>query len=102
MSTGEATAQRAPPAEREREEFSAQTGSNEVLAEQVRLLPDNAPLSQLVALINSGILAFVQWSQVQHIAVAVWLLCIGAVSLARWSQAYAFRRARPADWSIGR
>ena len=102
MSTGEATAQSTPLSGRDAAELSARAGSGEVLAEQVRLLHDNVPLSQLVALINSGILAFVQWTQVQHITLALWLLCIGAVSLARLSQAYAFQRARPSDEAIGR
>jgi diguanylate cyclase (GGDEF)-like protein len=102
MPTGEAAAQGAPLAGRDTRELGAQAGNNEVGAEQVRLLHDNAPLSQLVALINSGILAFVQWSQVQHVTVALWLLCIGTVSLARLSQSYAFQRARPAGCAIGR
>jgi diguanylate cyclase (GGDEF)-like protein/PAS domain S-box-containing protein len=102
MPTGEAIAQGTPPAARDAGEISAQTGGSEVLGEQVRLLHDNAPLSQLVALINSGILAFVQWSQVQHITLALWLLGIGVVSLARLSQSYAFRRARPEGATIGR
>ena len=37
-----------------------------VLIGQVRLLHDNALLSQLVALINSGILAYVLWPEVEH------------------------------------
>jgi diguanylate cyclase (GGDEF)-like protein len=102
MPTQEVTATGVPLTERDTDQFRAQAGSNEVLAQQVRLLHDNAPLSQLVALINSGILAFVQWSQVRHITVAVWLLCVGAVSLARLSQSYAFQRARPAACAIGR
>ena len=71
-------------------------GGNQVLAEQTRLLHANAPLSQLVALINAAILAFVQWAQTPHFTIAAWLVCMGAVSLVRLWQAYAFRRALPA------
>jgi PAS domain-containing protein len=39
---------------------------------------------------------------VQHITLALWLLGIGVVSLARLSQSYAFRRARPEGATIGR
>ena len=42
---------------------AAAADGNQVLAEQTRLLHANAPLSQLVALINAAILAFVQWAQ---------------------------------------
>ena len=99
MPTGEVIA--VPPAGSDAEEFRAHGGGDEVLAKQVYLLYDNALLTQCVALINSAILAFVQWSQVEHVAVAVWLLCIGTVSLARLSQAFAFQRAQPAHSAIG-
>jgi len=101
MPTGEVTAPNIPPARHDTEQFRAQGGSDEVLTEQVRLLYDNALLSQFVALINSAILVFVQWSQVEHVTVVVWLLCIGLVSLARFSQAHAFQRARPSHAEIG-
>ena len=75
---------------------AAGVGGNQILAEQTRLLHANAPLSQLVALINAAILAFVQWSQTPPLTLGAWLVCMGAVSLARLWQAYAFRRAQPA------
>jgi diguanylate cyclase (GGDEF)-like protein/PAS domain S-box-containing protein len=99
MPTGQATA--VSQATRDTEQLGAQGGDDEILAEQVRLLYDNALLTQLVAMLNSAILAFVQWSQVDHATVVAWLLGIATVSLARLSQAYAFRRARPSHRTIG-
>src|SRR5262245_57117325 len=76
--------------------LAAPANGNQVLAEQTRLLHANAPLSQLVALINAAILAFVQWAQTPHFTIGLWLVCMGAVSIARLWQAYTFRRAQPA------
>jgi diguanylate cyclase (GGDEF)-like protein len=99
MPTGEVIA--VPPAGRDAQGFRAQDCGDEVLTKQVYLLYDNALLTQCIALINSAILAFVQWAQVEHVTVAVWSLCIGTVSLARISQAFAFQRARPSHQAIG-
>lgn len=101
MPTGEVTASNIAPARSDTEQFQAQGDGDEILTEQVRLLYDNALLTQFIALINSAILAFVQWSQVEHVTVMAWLLCIGLVSLARFSQAHAFLRARPSHAEIG-
>ena len=72
MPTGEVIA--VSRATQDAEESRTQAGGDEVLAKQVYLLYDNALLTQCVALINSAILAFVQWSQVEHVAVTVWLV----------------------------
>jgi len=98
MPTGEATT--APPAGRHTEQFFTQEDGDQILTEQVRLLYDNALLTQLVALINSAILAFVQWTQVEHVTVGAWLLGVATVSLARLSQAYGFQRAHPSHRTI--
>ncbi len=64
-----------------------------VLIGQVRLLHENALLSQLVALINSSILAYVLWPEVEQGRVLAWLGCMVAVSLLRLGEARAFARA---------
>jgi hypothetical protein len=74
--------------------------SDTVLIGQVRLLHDNALLSQLVALINSGILAYVLWPEVEHRRILGWLGCMVAVSLLRLGEARAFARARAPERQI--
>jgi diguanylate cyclase (GGDEF)-like protein len=64
-----------------------------VLIGQVRLLHENALLSQLVALINSGILAYVLRPEVEQGRILAWLGCMVAVSLLRLGEARAFARA---------
>src|SRR5262245_22514195 len=64
-----------------------------ILIGQVRLLHDNALLSQLVALINSSILAYVLWPEVEHRRILGWLGCMLAVCLLRLGEAHAFTRA---------
>ena len=71
-----------------------------VLVGQVRLLHDNALLSQLVALINSGILAYVLWPEVEHRRILGWLGCMVAVSLLRLGEARAFAHARAPERQI--
>src|SRR5262249_20285625 len=87
---------------RDSENHASVAEGNQVLAEQTRLLHANAPLSQLVALINAAILAFVQWAETPHFTIGAWLVCMGTVSLTRLWQGYAFRRAQPAPDPIER
>jgi diguanylate cyclase (GGDEF)-like protein len=69
-------------------------------AEQVRLLHENALLSQLVALVNAGILAYVLWPVAEPQNVAAWLACMVGVSLLRLGEARAFARAAPCGASM--
>ncbi len=63
------------------------------LAERVRLLHDNALLSQFVALLNGSILGYVLWNEVEHARVVAWLACLFCVSLLRLGEARAFAAA---------
>ena len=67
--------------------------ASQMLVEQVRLLHDNALLSQLIALFNAGILSYVQWGVVDRPTIVFWLTCMVSVSLLRLGQARAFARA---------
>jgi len=64
--------------------------ANRVLVEQVRLLHDNALLSQFIALFNAGILGYVQWGLVDRATILCWLTCMVTVSLLRLGQSRAF------------
>jgi diguanylate cyclase (GGDEF)-like protein/PAS domain S-box-containing protein len=66
-----------------------------VLAEQIRIVHEYARLSQLIALTNAGILAYVVWPVVEYGAIASWLACMTVVSLLRLAQSTAFARTRP-------
>lgn len=61
-----------------------------VFLEQVKLLYNQAPVSQTVAILNALVLALVQWPVVDHAIVAVWLLTIVIASLARLASAWRF------------
>jgi diguanylate cyclase (GGDEF)-like protein/PAS domain S-box-containing protein len=78
----------------------ADSGPDPILLGQVRLLHDNALLSQLVALINSGILAYVLWPEVDHYRILGWLGCMIAVCLLRLREANAFARPESAQRDI--
>jgi len=71
-------------------------GGDHLLREQVRLLYDHARLSQLVALLNAGILFFVLWPVVAHTSLLAWLGCMVGVCALRLQQSRAFARALPA------
>ena len=66
-----------------------------VEAEQVRLLHENALLSQLVALVNAAILAYVLWPEVDPARIVPWLVCMVGVSALRLAEARAFALAAP-------
>jgi len=67
--------------------------ANRILVEQVRLLHDNALLSQCIALFNAGILSYVQWGRVDRATILCWLTCMVTVSILRLGQSRAFARA---------
>ena len=67
--------------------------ANRILVEQVRLLHDNALLSQCIALFNAGILSYVQWGRIDSATILCWLTCMVTVSLLRLGQSRAFARA---------
>src|SRR6185295_5603547 len=71
--------------------------ANQMLVEQVRLLHDNALLSQFIALFNAAILGYVQWGLVDRATIMCWLTCMVTVSLLRLSQSRAFARATDTD-----
>jgi diguanylate cyclase (GGDEF)-like protein len=64
--------------------------------EQVRLLHQNALLSQLVALVNAGILAYVLWPEADQRNLVAWLFCMVVVSVLRLGEAAAFAHTAPA------
>ena len=84
------------------EEPKAAARTDDLLLEQLRLVHDNSLLSQLVALFNSSLLAYVQWAAVEHSVILVWLLCMTAVSFARLQMAHAFQRTQPGVAAVGR
>ncbi|MBI3936167.1 MAG: hypothetical protein HY323_04260 [Betaproteobacteria bacterium] len=73
-----------------------------VLLERVRLAYGHLPSSQLVALAGAIVLAAVQWSVAEPVAVIVWLACFCAVTAARVGDGVAFRRARPPAGGVSR
>jgi diguanylate cyclase (GGDEF)-like protein/PAS domain S-box-containing protein len=81
---------------------AARARGDEPLLEQVRLVHENSLLTQLVALFNATILAFVEWSVVDHSTILVWLACMTTVTLARLQVAHAFQSARPTAAEVGR
>ena len=85
----------ARPADLTVERRTQDADAREPLVEQVRLLHQYSLLSQLLALINSGILAYVQWSVMSHGVVLAWLAGSIVVSVARLAQAQAFANASP-------
>src|SRR5262245_7566744 len=66
-----------------------------LLREQVRLLYDHALLSQLVALLNAGILVAILWPVVGHARLLTWLACMVVLCGLRLHQSHAFARALP-------
>src|SRR5262245_36230528 len=68
-------------------------GDEHLVREQVRLLYDHARLSQLVALLNAGILVFILWPVVAHTSLLVWLGCMVGVCALRLQQSRAFAGA---------
>jgi diguanylate cyclase (GGDEF)-like protein len=77
-------------------------GTRPLEAEQVRLLHENALLSQLVALVNAAILAYVLWPEAGHGNVLAWLAAMVGVSLLRLAEARGFAQAAPAAAEVGR
>src|SRR5262245_24654790 len=73
-----------------------------LLREQVRLLCGHALLSQLVALLNAGILVCVLWPVVGHTSLVAWLVCMVTLCARRLQQSRAFTRARPAAEQVRR
>jgi diguanylate cyclase (GGDEF)-like protein/PAS domain S-box-containing protein len=76
--------------------------SSELLLGQVRLVHENSLLSQLVVLFNATILAYVEWSVVDHTTILVWLVCMTVVTLGRLQLVYAFQRVQPGAAQIKR
>ena len=91
----EASAPAARPADSTMERRTQDADAREPLVEQVRLLHQYSLLTQLLALINSGILAYVQWSVMSRGVILAWLAGSVVVSLARLAQAHAFAKASP-------
>ena len=78
------------------------TGDDHLLRAQVRLLYDHALLSQLVALLNAGILVCILWPVVGHTGLVAWLGCMMVLCALRLQQSRAFARARPAAQQVRR
>jgi diguanylate cyclase (GGDEF)-like protein/PAS domain S-box-containing protein len=73
-----------------------------LLREQVRLLYDHALLSQLVALLNAGILVYILWPVVGRLGLLAWLACMVTLCLLRLQGSRAFVRAMPAPHQVRR
>jgi diguanylate cyclase (GGDEF)-like protein len=71
-----------------------------VLIGQIHLLHDSVLLSQLVAVVNSSILAYVLWSEVDHGRILVWLTAMLTVCGLRLTEAQAFARIQPTGMRI--
>jgi predicted signal transduction protein with EAL and GGDEF domain len=63
-----------------------------VVVEQVRLLHASLPLTQSVALVNGGLLAFIQSTVIELAVVVAWLACLVLVTLLRLAFGLQFRR----------
>ena len=57
-----------------------------LLREQVRLLYDHALLSQLVAVLNAGILVYILWPVVGRTGLLAWLGCMFTLCALRLHQ----------------
>ena len=73
-----------------------------VVADQIKQLYANLPLSQGIALLNAFILAGVQWSMIDTGVLLAWLLVFCAATFARLGLGYAFRRTSPSSPEIYR
>jgi diguanylate cyclase (GGDEF)-like protein/PAS domain S-box-containing protein len=71
------------------------TCDEHLLRGQVRLLYNHALLSQLVALLNAGILVYILWPVVGRVGLLAWLVCMLALCGLRLHQSRAFARAMP-------
>jgi PAS domain-containing protein len=78
------------------------TRDEHLLREQVRLLYDHALLSQLVAVLNAGILVYILWPVVGRTGLLAWLGCMLALCVLRLHQSRAFARAMPAPQQVRR
>src|SRR5438105_3791792 len=84
------------------EELKTAPRADDLLLEQLRLVHENSLLSQLVALFISSLLAYVQWSVVDHSVILIWLVCMTAVSLGRLQMAHRFQQVQPTALAAGR
>ena len=84
------------------EELKAALRGDDLLLAQLRLVHENSLLSQLVALLVSTLLAYVQWPVVDHSVILVWLACMTAVSLGRLRMACLFHNLQPDVVAAGR
>jgi len=60
-----------------------QTGFMDIRTEQLRIFYSAVPSSLAIILINSVILATVQWNQIDHSVIIGWVIAVNALSLAR-------------------
>ncbi len=84
------------------ERATGATCDDHILREQVRLLYDHALLSQLVALLNAGILVYILWTVVERGRLLGWLACMVAMCVVRLGQSRAFARVMPVPDQVRR
>ena len=73
---------------------SASPTSNEtqqLYAEQVKLLYMYAPIGLIASLVNSAILTFIQWKLISHSVAMTWFACIVLITLLRSVLVYRYR-----------
>jgi signal transduction histidine kinase len=73
-----------------------------VLAEQVKLLYANLPVSQVVALVNGVVLAIVQSSVIEARQVLSWLACLAVATIGRGLLGFRFARSAASVENIAR
>lgn len=67
-----------------------------VRAEQVRVLFQQAPPAQLIAIVASGIVSYVLWDVGNHTRIAIWFAVVTALTAGRIAFAVRFRMRAPA------
>lgn len=74
---------------------AADEQSQQLLAEQIRLLYRNTTLAQIVTLLNGALLAAIQSTALGYLAVIPWFTLLAIVSFSRVALAAAFHHAAP-------
>jgi diguanylate cyclase (GGDEF)-like protein/PAS domain S-box-containing protein len=71
-----------------------------VRVDQIRMVYKNTPLALFVSFLNSLILVYLLWPQIDRLSLIVWLLAIFLINLPRFYLAIRFRQINPAENNI--
>ncbi|MEA3359582.1 MAG: GAF domain-containing protein, partial [Thermodesulfobacteriota bacterium] len=74
--------------------------SQELYAEQVRLLYENSPTSLAATVINALIMGLILWKVLSHSIIISWVICNILLTLARYVLVYRYRSSSPNTYEI--